>query len=742
VLAAAVSGLLVVGVGAAFAGLGGGNDPEVGEKTGIGRTYELADSQYEHAFKLNEASAPSDTPQSITTASGGGFSFFDDTLMPCDLAIEGPIGCGSASEPEVKSGPDGTIYVTGQEGTPAGIMAWRRDPGSFKYKQLQKPDGIPVVTPATSLTGGGGDNELAIGTPDPDLGGGYRVYTSSLNSLVTNGVEVSTDRGETWFSNPLASNFVGVDRQWLAASGPKTVYLSYHELAARSVLMVTSTDGGVSWGLPQEMFTLDTIKETSRFGLLGPGIGNGNWQSNMVALPDGSGVAFAYVRAAAGTPPNISTPDLDNPGSFSSVPYDDVWVAIGDGTTVRNIEVGRLVDRADGLFPAIAVDRDGNLYVTSSTRHGVFLWTSTDGGTTWSAPHDVTAAAPAANASTVFPYVVAGTAGRAALAWLGSSNPSTADDTAQWTVQFAYTDNALSAAPTFTVLQASNHVIHTGRICLNGTACTVENPVDDGRSLAEVLQMGITLDGRALISYPDDSTGAYLGAGAGVVEQNAGPGLFADVIPTPPPPPPPIGHPTATFTPGATTPLYFTQSGAGLGAGDGVITQAGYAFDGVNVGPGARLSSAPGTQGHAVVIGYVANSTPGLGVGDIFTGDPVATDTVLGGNLDFTLWVQNELAENGASELDFGLYDVAPDGSRLPITGITAQNGQDVVGGSEPTELNISYAVNPGGGGWFMPAGDHLELTVTFPFLVSSTTRLYYGDAAYDSGVAITTGTA
>ncbi|MDQ1445029.1 MAG: hypothetical protein QOI20_1493, partial [Acidimicrobiaceae bacterium] len=415
-----VAGLLAImllAAGAAFA-----DNSELIDKTPAGvtePTKERVGGQWEAAVGGFEAKK-TDGAGVRATPGGAGFSFFPEVGMPCSLAIEGPIGCGQALEPEAKTGPDGTIYVTAQEGTPAGVMAWRRDPGSFEYLQLAKPDGLPGnVSEATSTTGGGGDNELAIGTPDPDLGGAYRVYVSSLNSLVTNGVAVSTDRGDTWSNNPIASSFVGVDRQWLAAVGPKTAYLSFHEIGASTVLMSKTTDGGATWGPPMEMYTLDTISESYDIWFGAGDLGNGNTQSNMIALPDG-GVAFAYARAAAGSPAGVGTPDgVERPDAIpDGAPNDDVWVAITDptATTVQNIRIGQVAPTAVGLFPAIATDSAGNLYVTASNRHGVFLSTSKDRGQTWGPFNEVTAGARDANASTVFPYVVAGSPGRVGLA--------------------------------------------------------------------------------------------------------------------------------------------------------------------------------------------------------------------------------------------------------------------------------------------------------------------------------------
>jgi hypothetical protein len=710
-------------VGAAFADVGHAGDlPDPGDGTPVGFVADAAVGQ------AQVAAAPVGGGGGLTGAAAlstttPAFSFFPDEEMPCSLAIEGPIGCGQAVEPEVKSAPDGTIFVTAQEGTPAGVMAWRRNPDSFTYKQLPKPDRLPAGTEQTGTTGGGGDNELAIGTPDPQLGGRYRVYASSLNSLVTNGVEVSTDRGNTWVSNPVASMWAGVDRQWLAAQGPRTVWLAYHEQGDDSILVTRSDDGGLVWGPPTEMMTLANMQNAGRGG-------GGNWEGNMVSLP-GGGVATAFVAngPAGGT-------------------RSEVWLAwIGPRGGVHNVDLGSVLPTASGIFPSVAVDPAGNGYVAVTNQNGVFLSVSTDHLRTWTPFANVSTFDPTGrSASTAFPFVIAGAPGRVALAWLGSdSTLGVSDPAARWTVQFAYSGNALSASPSWTVGTASNHVVHTGVICLNGISCS---PLDNSRALAEVVQMGHTFDGRILISYPDDHAGDHTGAFAYVVEEDHGPGLFGDVT-YPPAPPPPAGGAVSSFTASGTLPLYFVNSGAGIAAGDGVLDKPGYRFDGVDIAGG--LSALPGSRGHFGLIGYAANDNPAAANPVIFTGRTLSAPLTVGGALGVNLWVQDELGGQacslpaecptvrGETELDFSLLDVAPDGSTRSIIGhpVKATPDTSFVGGSQPTEVSLSLPIT---GGWQLLAGHHLQISMTFPFVTSSTMRLYYGDATYPSGISLATG--
>jgi hypothetical protein len=75
-----------------------------------------------------------------------------------------------------------------------------------------------------------------------------------------------------------------------------------------------------------------------------------------------------------------------------------------------------------------------------------WLSISRDHGKTWSKPMMV---APPGVHDVNFPMVAAGTPGRVAISFPGSSVDAPADDTRPWHAWVAVTDNALTAAPTF-----------------------------------------------------------------------------------------------------------------------------------------------------------------------------------------------------------------------------------------------------------------------------------------------------
>jgi hypothetical protein len=441
----------------------------------------------------------------------GSVTFFPNQILPCDTDIAGSFGCGQLVEAEVSSASDGTIYVTAQEGVPAGVDFWRRDPGSFEYVQLPKPDGQPVLTETTGLAYGGGDNDLAVSTDG-------KVYVSSL-ALVTAGVATSTDRGDTFAYNAAASGLVGVDRQWMTTFGPSTVYMSYHDFYVFNIWLVKSTDAGATFGPPISMIPPQMLPQFMHVVFTPFG---GNVTSDLVADPD-ERVALVFIGSADPVENNTSEKPTD------------VFISItepgGANPQVHLVHEGD--ENLMGLFPALAVDQGGNLYASWTNLHGVFVSISRDHGVTWSEPLLVSSGK--GSTTTVFPFAIGGSAGRIGFAWLGTAAETQDDEDAQWRAYYSWSLNALAKKPRWQQVEASDHIVHEGSICLEGLACDIALPLPGfggNRNLAEVLQMGLTPDGRVLIAYPDDSQTAF--GWSFIAEQQRGPGLFAGVKTAPP----------------------------------------------------------------------------------------------------------------------------------------------------------------------------------------------------------------
>jgi hypothetical protein len=238
--------------------------------------------------------------------------------------------------------------------------------------------------------------------------------------------------------------------------------------------------------------------------------------------------------------------------------------------------------------PRVASDRAGRLYfVTASNGHPVVV-TSGDGGRNWSRPGDLGAAFGIGNAE--FPMAAAGDAGRAAVAFYGSTTGGDDQSPAFRGVWHLYVAETIDAGETWTVVDATpTKPIMRGRICMGGTTgCT--------RTLSDFQSMTTDAHGRVLISYldactsracvspagqPSDSVTAY----PAIARQVGGPRLAAAADPPgavaqgtrlPPPPPTPVptcGDPSHR-PPCVPTPAQCASGSAPLAASGGAGTVA------------------------------------------------------------------------------------------------------------------------------------------------------------------------
>jgi LPXTG-motif cell wall-anchored protein len=654
------------------------------------------------------ASSPAMTPFATAGASGateadtGATTFFPNVKLPCDQAIAGAlIGCGQLLEPEVTSGPDGTIYVTAQEGVPGGVDLWRRDAGTYEYKHVSKPDANEPLTSPIGLALGGGDNDVAVTTDG-------RVLVASL-SLASAPVSYSTDRGESFTKVELANGLPNVDRMWLTTIGKSTVYYAYHDNEISQIWMVKSTDGGETWSEPVGMLPATMLPQW-----LAVQATVGNVQGDIVADPDGR-VIIPFLSSTDAT--HNATP-LGKPNGFYVVVTD----ANGENPVVHPVYEGD----ADimGLFPAVASDAKGNLYGTWTDKHGVFLSISRDHGVTWSKPRTISSGP--GNRSTVFPFVIAGSEGRVALAWLGTSSESNNDKTAQWITYFAQSLDALSATPHWTQVAASDHVVHAAAICLDGLACNVTG---GDRRLAEVLQMGLTKDGRVLIAYPDSSSVPF-GAWSFIAEQRFGPGMYADVTPTPPPPQPvktPGGRLDRLLSKIGTARFFMTSTGGT------VPDQNGATID-TFIDTGG-LSPTPGSDAHVAYAGGLTNLQLPLPM--TFQTEALKAPLIVGGAMTFTAFISEATSAVASAAGDPGavtlrLIDVAPTGSTREIT----TQGAYYDAGVDITKNVFRFAVAKP---FLLPKGHVLRAEVSWPLSQASEAAFYYGDEANASGFTIET---
>jgi hypothetical protein len=143
----------------------------------------------------------------------------------------------------------------------------------------------------------------------------------------------------------------------------------------------------------------------------------------------------------------------------------------------------------------VTVDRAGNVYALFSDDHDVFVTVSTDHGKTWSAPSRVNSG-PAKTA--IFPWAVAGDAGKVDVVYYGTSADSSDSKSAKWYAYFAQNLHATSPGSRFTQVRATP-VVHRGGVCQSGISCNGNRDLFDDFGVAASPTTGL-----ASIAYTTD----------------------------------------------------------------------------------------------------------------------------------------------------------------------------------------------------------------------------------------------
>src|SRR4051794_31870003 len=124
-------------------------------------------------------------------------------------------------EPDIRVAPNGTVYVSGPQGTGVQRSIWNAsyDNGnSYRLAPDHKTNSAPASAqqPTKSTMGpGGGDTELAVDRHN-------NVYYADLYALACFTTAYSHDNGKTVQSTPLGCASPGADRQWMAIFDPAT----------------------------------------------------------------------------------------------------------------------------------------------------------------------------------------------------------------------------------------------------------------------------------------------------------------------------------------------------------------------------------------------------------------------------------------------------------------------------------------------------------------------------------------
>jgi uncharacterized repeat protein (TIGR01451 family) len=369
-------------------------------------------------------------------------------------------------EPGIWVDSAGGMYTHGPGGsTTQSSWFWKSSDKGIQWHLV----GCPLKS---NCQNGGGDTDVVTG-------GNNDVFATDLQTLACNSTFRSLDAGATWTSGE--GCFPGNDRQWLGIYDPnngptgRRIYLMANELVLGCYVFV-STDNGLTY-LP-----------TGSTGTIG-----GSCIGKMAVNPDNGHI---YIPGSANTK-----------------------VSVNGGATWINRP--RPPGVQGNFFANMALDTAGNLWqgwTTSCTNPATtpckaFVAYSTDEGQTWTT-HQVNTG-PGSPVGTspdlrqvLFPWTVAGDPGRVAIVYYGTNDTQRAGGfpggiNALWHTYASISTNAMDENPTWTQVQADEHVFHRGTICTGGfPGCLTANA---DRSLADFFAVDKDPEGRLYIAYNENS---------------------------------------------------------------------------------------------------------------------------------------------------------------------------------------------------------------------------------------------
>lgn len=443
-------------------------------------------------------------PMSIpaAAAAGSGPAFIHSVLPPP------PAGSTSvnnqAAEPQIRSDPVGTFYISSENGLGSGTDAWSSTDGGHSYGSLPQPNEVSSTSGSTTgFAPGGGDTDLTT-APAKNSAGTDNLYVASL-TLGSVTVSLSEDGGHTWANDVTSAKVPGDDREWIAAAGANDYYLSYHAIGAGDQIIVNQ--GQVVAGQPTTAATYDAIDPAQTDIYLSTELDN---EIGNIAVDPKTGDVY---QVFAGCPPS--------PTQIVTCPaFNTAYMAVGVPTTTGGVTTLTFTDYVifsspsstagfDNNFPAVAVDKAGNVYATWSNDQNVYLAYSTDHGQHWSKPQKVNHGSAATAA--IYPWLTAGAPGKVDLVFYGTpagANYQTCGQNGKytcqnepWSVFFSQNLNVLGGG-SWTQATATP-VVHHGGVCQGGISCTSSG--NDNRDLYDDFGVAASpVTGLASITYSDD----------------------------------------------------------------------------------------------------------------------------------------------------------------------------------------------------------------------------------------------
>jgi hypothetical protein len=471
----------------------------------------------------------------------GSFSTNQELPLPA-LAPIGPTGVSfivRGLEPSVRVAPDGAVYVSSIRGVPGGVDLHRyfqptdcpanNCNNTYPFKYEGQPDNCGILANGCANNSldplgvglGGGDVDIAVNYPTsgtPNLA----LVSLTLAPGVTG--THSTTRGDSFSApNPVVALIPGDDRQWIDGTDAQTVYLNYHDAATFNIDVQRSNDGGQTYlnGFaeaidPQTFPAAGGVPATNSANIAG------QIKVDRSSCPS-RGNLYQFFVAPDSVAENLTGGALRS--GYVGVSTDvklGLPVFTFTDTKVFTGSAGAQKEGAGNLFPALATDDFGFVYVAWSDNSNVFYSFSTDQGTTWSNPMNVSFPANGGHAN-LFPWIAADANGHVGIVWFGDDRAGNSNDRAtlepghpasqgaacntgttcmqgwaKWNVYYAESVNGHDAAPFFVRSVISDHVIHRGTISTGGLGGGAD------RSLADLFQIAFDPQHLANVAFSDD----------------------------------------------------------------------------------------------------------------------------------------------------------------------------------------------------------------------------------------------
>ncbi|HTL22556.1 MAG TPA: sialidase family protein [Mycobacteriales bacterium] len=360
-----------------------------------------------------------------------------------------------------------------------------------------------------------------IGYLDPQTG---RFFNSQL-ALACSVTTYTDDLGATWHPTEGCGPDVLLDHQ-STVSGP---YRSETRPAAAGITgypnavyycaqdgyggrCARSDDGGVTFGPGVPAYNHPGNNGTDPYGGACSAI-----HGHLRIAPDG--VVYLPHRGCGGVPTagNLTNSEFLGGGAALSVSEDN-----GLTWTVRKVPGAHNQEETD---PSVAADKHNAIYfgwqdgtnppdnADGSANYGTSssarIAVSKDHGRTWSKPYDVST--PLGIKNVQFPEVIAGDAGRAAFAWLGTKTAGDDQHHPFMGIWHLYISTTIDGGKHWSTVDTTpNDPVQRGCIWMEGTSnknVVDTNPCDDQRNMLDFNDITLDRQGRVLVAYTDGCVG-------------------------------------------------------------------------------------------------------------------------------------------------------------------------------------------------------------------------------------------